>query len=589
VSGATHWTYADLAAQTAAVAAALTATRLEPGELVGVVVEKGATQVAAVVGIQWAGGAYLPIEASLPAERVQQLLRESQVRRIVVAGATATALAWPADVQVIDLDAAARLGAPPAAFVPPAAGSPDDLAYVIYTSGSTGQPKGVMVTHRSAQTTIDDVTARWGVTATDRVLALSALGFDLSVYDVFGLLGAGGAVVLPTEAERIDPAAWAALLARHGVTVWNSVPALLDLLLDYYEAGGGPAWAGLRLVLLSGDWIPVTLPARIARVWPQARVVSLGGATEGAIWSIAHEVSEPVPADARSIPYGRALTAQTVAVVNAWQDRCPVWVPGEIVIGGAGVALGYWRNPARTALQFVPDPAGTGTRWYRTGDRGRYLPSGEIEILGRLDQQVKIHGHRIELGEIEHCLQTHPDVAEAVALAVGPARSARRLVAAVRPGPHAPDAAALRQHVADRLPAYMVPERVLVLATWPLTANGKVDREALARLAQAGGPGAAAAPRGPWATVARAMQDVLACGPVAAEANFFALGGDSLSAVKLLTRLRRELSADLKLRDIFDHPVVADLAALGINQGASIEHVSDDDVSTALTRSQGGL
>jgi acyl-CoA synthetase (AMP-forming)/AMP-acid ligase II/acyl carrier protein len=287
-----------------------------------------------------------------------------------------------------------------------------------------------MIDHRAAANTVQDINRRFGVGPDDRVLALSSLSFDLSVWDVFGVLAAGGAVVLPGPDAGQDPAHWTELVERERVTVWNSVPALMQVWLDSLGPRAEPP--ALRLVLLSGDWIPVTLPAAIRATAPDAEVISLGGATEGSIWSIFHPIRE-VPAGWTRIPYGKPLANQTMHVLDRQLRPRPVWTAGELFIGGAGVAQGYWADPERTAERFVVHPV-TGERLYRTGDLGRYVPGGDIDFLGRSDLQVKLNGYRIELGEIEAALLRQPTVAEAVAtIAVNPHTGRRQLVGYVAP------------------------------------------------------------------------------------------------------------------------------------------------------------
>ncbi|MGW2086489.1 AMP-binding protein, partial [Streptomyces sp. NPDC001880] len=266
--------------------------------------------------------------------------------------------------------------------------------------------------------------------ADDRVLGLAQLGFDLSVYDIFGPLSTGGALVLPDAARRGDPGHWADLLATHAVTVWNSVPAQMQMLEEYLRTEPDVDVSRLRLAMLSGDWIPVTLPDAVRRRVPGLNVVSLGGATEAAIWSICHPVTM-VGADARSIPYGRPLANQRFHVFDTFLRECPVHVTGELYIAGAGLALGYLGDAERTAERFVTHPV-TGERLYHTGDMGRRLDDGEIEFLGRVDRQVKLNGHRVELAEVEAALQTHPAV-EAAAAALQGEGTARRLVAFAEP------------------------------------------------------------------------------------------------------------------------------------------------------------
>lgn len=288
-------------------------------------------------------------------------------------------------------------------------------AYIIYTSGSTGVPKGVIISHRGALNTCAALNRRYAVTADDRVLGLSALHFDLSVYDIFGLLSAGGALVLVDENQRRDPDAWCKAIERHGVTLWDTVPALFDMLLTYSEGFELQAPARLRAVMLSGDWIGLDLPARYRAFRADGEFVAMGGATEASIWSNVYDV-KVVAEDWRSIPYGYPLARQKYRVADAQGRDCPDWVLGELWIGGEGVALGYFNDPERTAEQFVTLDD---DRWYRTGDMGCYWPDGRLEFLGRRDKQVKVGGYRIELGEIEAALLRVEGVRSAVAMAVG--------------------------------------------------------------------------------------------------------------------------------------------------------------------------
>ncbi|MFJ7138046.1 non-ribosomal peptide synthetase [Streptomyces fungicidicus] len=402
-----------------------------PDTLVGVVLDKGWEQVPAVLGVQLSGAGYLPIEPGWPRARREQLLGEAGAGIVVTSPKMRDEAGWPDGVRVVTLDdpEVAAASTDPVEVMP----AGDHLAYVIYTSGSTGRPKGVAIDHRSAVNTVLDMNARFRVGPGDVVLALSSLSFDLSVYDVFGLLAAGGSVVLPAPGRTQDPAHWTDLAERHGVTLWNSVPALMQAWVDSGGHGDAELPAStLRLVLLSGDWIPVALPDAVRRRHPEAKVVSLGGATEAAIWSVCYPIGE-VPLHWSRIPYGKPLANQTLHVYDASFEPCPVWSTGEIFIGGVGVARGYWGDPERTAERFVVHPR-TGERLYRTGDLGRYLPGGDIEFLGREDLQVKVNGYRIELGEITSALLRQPGVADAVAgVDTSPKTGHRQLVAHVVP------------------------------------------------------------------------------------------------------------------------------------------------------------
>ncbi|MFG3490822.1 amino acid adenylation domain-containing protein [Streptomyces sp. NPDC047972] len=520
-----------------------------PNEIVAVSMRPGAAQYAALLGVLHTGAAYVAIDPELPEERRLRLLDRCSVRAVVTDPELRASLAWPDGVTVLTPEDPETLACPE--WAPGTRQGPDDLAYVIFTSGSTGEPKGVMITHRSAANTVQDINRRFDVGPDDRTMALAPAGFDLSVYDLFGVLGAGGTVVVPDPARGNDLAHWSQLVGRYGVTIWNSVPAPMRMWIDALGEGAVPRGCRLRLALLSGDWIPVDLPARIREKLPAMRVISLGGATEGSIWSIHHPV-ETVRPEWSSIPYGKPLANQTMHVLNQWQEPSPVGVTGEIHIGGTGVAQGYLGDPGRTAERFPVHPV-TGERIYRTGDLGRYLPGGDIEILGREDFQVKINGYRVELGEIEAALLRRPDVRTALVTAPAHARTGQRQIAAyvVPEAGAAPDPVELREALAAVLPGYMVPSRFLTLETLPLTTNGKIDHKALPTpwnddTEAAGGR---VAPRSRIEERLFALwSQQLGHEDFGVEEGFFDIGGDSLHAVGLLTVLRAEfgIEADME-------------------------------------------
>ena len=404
-----HAALADLARR---CASALVAHGVRAGDTVAVSMTKEVGQIVAVLGILHAGAVYVPVPLDQPDARRRTIYNDARVKLVLVSRDTpdpaaeqddpARYLAWQDAVTADPLPDGVEV-------------DPRTPAYVIYTSGSTGTPKGVVISHRGALNTCVDLNRRYGVSADDRVLALSALHFDLSVYDIFGVLAAGGALVLVDESQRRDPAVWCALLEHHRVTVWNTVPALFDMLLTYAEGFELRAPASLRIAMLSGDWIGLDLPARYRAFRPRGAFVAMGGATEASIWSNAYDVGDVAP-DWRSIPYGFPLANQRYRVVDEQGRDCPDRVSGELWIGGEGVALGYFNDPERTARQFVEHADG---RWYRTGDLGCYWPDGTLEFLGRRDKQVKIGGYRIELGEIDAALGRIDGVKAGIALAVG--------------------------------------------------------------------------------------------------------------------------------------------------------------------------
>ncbi|MEV0304271.1 non-ribosomal peptide synthetase/type I polyketide synthase [Streptomyces prasinus] len=568
VCGEQSLSYAELDARAEALADRI-AERTGAGreQLVAVVLPKGVEQIVAALAALKAGTAYVPVAADLPAERARRTVELSGVALIVTDASVRADHPWLADFPVLDVtegdaEQGGGTGSLPTAATPRSVARSGDVAYVIFTSGSTGEPKGVVIEHRAALTTLKDVGRRFGIGGGDTVLGLSALNFDLSVFDVFGVLAAGGTLVLPRPDQLRDPAAWTELVRLHGVTVWNSVPALLQMFVDHLE-GLDETVPSLRLAMLSGDWIPLDLPDRARRRAPAMAVHSLGGATEAAIWSITHPAGDLDPG-LPSVPYGKPLENQGFHVLDERLRHRPTHVPGDLYISGDGLARGYLADPERTAASFLEDtPHG---RLYRTGDLGRYLPDGTIEFLGRQDGQVKIQGFRIELGEIEAALSRLPGVRGAVATAVGAERGMKSLVAGVVSDVDVDADESVRSGILaslrERLPAYMVPGRIVGLGTLPVTANGKVDRQALAaRCASVPRPTAVEPPRGETERqLAELWARLLPHVPESRDQDFFALGGNSLLGVRLMSLVRTELGVDLPLSTLFTHATVATLA-----------------------------
>ncbi|WP_238009494.1 salicylate synthase [Dactylosporangium sp. AC04546] len=576
-------TYGQLRDRALRVAAALAARGVRPGDPVGICLPKGPDQVVAVLGVLAAGGVYVPVGVEQPPARAERIAALAGYR-LVLADTTARRAGAPV-LLLADAEAADPLDAPVSV-------DEEDLAYLLFTSGSTGEPKGVEVPHRAAMNTIEDLIDRFGLGPHDRTLAISALDFDLSVFDLFAPLSVGGAVVTVTE-DRRDVHAWGALVAAHRVTVLNCVPPLLDMLL----AGGVALGPTLRLVLLGGDWVGADLPARLAAATPGCRFVALGGTTETAIHSTVCEVTGPVPDDWRSVPYGTPLRNVRCRVVDPLGRDCPDFVPGELWIGGDGVACGYRGDPERTADRFVEH---AGRRWYRTGDLARYHGDATIEFLGRRDHQVKLRGYRIELGEIDAALAADPAVQAASTVVTGGRPGVLAAAAVLDGGP--PAAEQVRRRLADALPAHMIPERIVAVAALPLTANGKIDRAAVRVLveeavAAESRDDAARAPASDLERVVElAWRDVLGTDGVSTTADFFAVGGDSVLAVNVVARLRDLLDTDtVSVRSLFAAPTVAGLAAeLSRTQQQpgrleavaevvlQIAAMSDDDVITRL-------
>lgn len=411
----TQLTYRELGLLANQLAKKLIALQVKPNQLIAVVMEKGWEQVVAVLGVLKSGAAYLPIDPNESTERLHYLLEIGEVQIVLTQDKYQSCSAWPSENTILSVSSL-MLDESDQSLHLPSPQNPDDLAYVVFTSGSTGTPKGVMISHRAAMNTIFDINARFSVDERDKIFAISALTFDLSVYDIFGALAVGGTIVMTDPLDSADPTRWDDIFFKEKVSVWDSVPALMDIFVEYvsHKYTRIPDH-GLRLVLLSGDWIPLNLPQKIRDLFGPVDVISLGGATEASIWSILYPIHDVDP-DWKSIPYGKPMKNQSFHILNEALNPVPQGERGALFIGGEGVAKGYWRDKKRTAAQFIQHP-----RYgfiYKTGDLGRYLPDGNIEFLGRIDFQVKIAGYRIEVNAIEKYLLDFPGVKQALVLPI---------------------------------------------------------------------------------------------------------------------------------------------------------------------------
>lgn len=551
-----------------------------PGGLVAVLLDRTPEAIVGLLGVLKAGAGYVPLESHYPAARIRFIIDSLDIEVAVAARRQVPLLeSLDADLEhvvCVDGDEAPAasadgfqvwtwqsVGQQPATR-PDGGPSAEDTAYVIFTSGSTGTPKGVSVRHRPVVNLIQWVNERYDVAVGDRLLFITSLSFDLSVYDVFGSLAAGATIRIAAREELQDPHRLAAILCDDGITIWDSAPPALNQLVPFLPSS--PPDSPLRLVLLSGDWIPVQLPDQVRGVFPQAHVVSLGGATEATIWSNWYDIGEVDPSWA-SIPYGRPIQNARYYILDPVGNPCPVGVPGDLYIGGECLADGYVNDPELTAEKFVPDPFvdDAQARMYDTGDRARFFPDGTIEFLGRRDFQVKIRGYRIELGEIEAVLGEHPRVRECAVLARDDGGSERYLAAyVVGAGGDPPSASALRAHLREHLPDFMVPQHFTALEQLPLTPNGKLDRRALPAperrrddLETEYVPPATDGER----ALADIWQQVLGIDRVGATDSFFDLGGHSLLAVQIVYEIEARMGVALPISALLRTPTVRELAA----------------------------
>ena len=551
-------TYRELDARAARLAGKLAALGAGNEALVGLLVERSLEMIVGILGVLKAGAAYVPIDPAYPQERVAFMVADAGVK-VLLTQASLAARA-PREATAVLLDAFDWSGAPVA---PGARGvGPDNLAYVIYTSGSTGRPKGVCIEHRNIVSYVLGVAERLRLEPGMRHATVSTIAADLGNTVIFPALATGGCLHVVSQERSENQALLAEYLCRERIDVLKIVPSHLAAL----QSGADPRKLMPRKRLILGgeasriDWI-----ARLRAAAPQCEVFNHYGPTEATVGALTYAAGEVLPVTpSGTLPLGKPLAGCRVHLLDEQRRPVAVGEKGELYIGGSGVARGYLNRPELSAQRFIPDPFAPepGARLYRTGDLARVLPDGNVEFCGRVDHQVKLHGYRVELGEIESALREHAAVREAAVLARDDGSGDKQLVACIG-GDVAP--AVLREHLKARLPHYMVPSAFVVMPRLPLTANGKIDRQALAAASTlAGRPARAGAPprSATEETLVTIWSELLGVERVGLDDDLFDLGAHSLMAMKAVTRMREAFGVDLALRNLFEHPTVAGLAAL---------------------------
>ena len=549
-------TYRELDQQAAMLARRLLLLGCGPNVLIGVCVDPSVELVVALLAVLKAGGAYVPMDPAYPAERLAFMVRDAGMPVLLTTNRHAPLFA-STSVRILRLDAASDPADSARGAAPAALPSPGDLAYMIYTSGSTGRPKGVPIRHRSVVNLITWHQRTYEVMPADRATQLASPAFDACVWELWPYLTAGASIHVPANEVRLSPARLVRWLAARQITLCFLPTPLAEAALDE----SWPPGMRLRFILTGGDRL---------RRWPgrclPCPLVNHYGPTESTV--VATSATVPPEPDGHAAPaIGRPIANTELYVLDRHRQLVPVGVPGELHLGGAGLADGYHRRPELTGEKFVPSPfrAGGSEKLYRTGDLVRWREDGQLEYLGRIDQQVKIRGHRIEPGEIEALLHEQPALRESLVICRDDATGQPQLVAyyLVRPGSTPPTPAALAQSLHQRLPAYMVPVAFVALTAWPLTAHGKIDRDALPApiISPASGRRAAPGP-GVESAVARVWSEVLGRTDLGADDDFFQLGGHSLRAAQVVSRLNAALHTRLTVSHLFEHSTIAALAAV---------------------------
>jgi len=554
-------TYGELNGKANQLARRLHLAGVKGESLVGILADRSLEMIVAVMGVFKAGGAYVPIDPDYPKGRIEYMLKDSGCRVLLTRVRRMADLDYSG--QTIDL-AAADLYEGEANDLEPAIGS-RNLAYMIYTSGSLGRPKGVMIEHHSLAKAATAWQRGYGARLLrGALLQTASFSFDVFTGDLVRALTNGGRLILCDGESRIDPKRIVELIARHRVSVFESTPAMMSPLIDHIVSENKKV-AHLKLLISGSDVLSSDgYRKQVAALDPAARVLNSYGTTETTIDSCYFEQMTGSEIVGTTVPIGRPMANTHLYVMDGGMHVLPIGISGELCIAGEQLARGYWRRPDLTAEKFIANPYAEGKRLYRTGDLARWLPDGNVEFLGRMDNQVKIRGHRIELGEVESALREHGGIGDAVVLARAIGESGEKSLCAYyveRNGPLA--IAGLREHLLARLPGHMVPSCFVKLGVLPLTPNGKIDRKSLPE------PGAAANHRvysGPRNEVeeklVKVLGEVLGVEKVGIDDSFFELGGHSLKAIRAVAQARKELEVELELKELFALPTVRGLAEL---------------------------
>ncbi len=549
-----NMTYEALNNRANVIAVELLSKRITPATNVGLLCSRSFDMVAGLMGILKAGGSYVPIDPTYPIDRQEYIVENSKVKLVLTNIEGISSDEFDCEfIQLQDLDYAEIKNNPDVAI------SGSQLAYTIYTSGSTGRPKGVMIEHYSAVNLIRWVNERFNIGEDDRLLFITSECFDLSVYDMFGMLATGGSIIIATKEEVQDFNKLKTLMSEEKITFWDSVPTTFNYLVEELrEESENIVFPDLRLVFMSGDWIPVQLPDRARPFFPNAEIISLGGATEGTVWSNYFPIDK-VEKDWSSIPYGKPMRNNFFYILDNQLHPVPKGTVGELFIGGIGVARGYDNDEKKTNAAFLKDPFidRMGGRMYKTGDLGRWMHNGNMEFIGRKDTQVKIRGFRVELGEIESVLAKHAQLKEAIVNVVKDQSGQNVLCAYIVPT-QIYNQSEVKTYLKEKLPEYMMPSFFMELKALPINSNGKIDRNALPKALEeisVTNINYIAPQNELEIKIIKILSDVtgLSEETISVETNFFDMGINSLKLMRFSRKVGKELGISLHITTLFEY------------------------------------
>ncbi|URZ00199.1 amino acid adenylation domain-containing protein [Clostridium felsineum] len=558
IEGENEICYWELEEKSNQVANYLLERNVKESELVAVIASRKINTIINVLGILKAGCAYVPIDPEYPADRVEYIKNNSNCNIILKEDTYDTENLSCYDNNKIQIKT-----------------DVNSLAYVIYTSGSTGVPKGVEITHKSACNTIMDINRKFKVSAEDRIIALSSMCFDLSVYDIFGCLSVGATLV--QVADQRDVKNILEVMRNNKITIWNSIPSTMTILVDNIKTEDNSS--DLRLVLLSGDWIPLNLPSKIKNHFKNSKVVSLGGATEASIWSIYYPIEE-VKDTWKSIPYGMPLANQSIYILNYEQKLCPEGIKGEIYIGGDGIALGYMNDEEKTKKAFIKHPDLGNI--YKTGDYGILNKEGYVEFIGREDNQVKVRGYRVELSEVETTMNSYDGIKSSI-VTVKKDNLNNNYLCGYYVASKNISKSEIKEHLGKMLPPYMIPTKLIEIESVPLTANGKVDRKNLPE------PVEDTEINENYVAPCNKIQEKLVAifqdafegnTKIGIKDNFYEMGLNSILMVSIISKLEEAFSIQIKFKDFLKLNNIEDLEKLVQKTSATHTFDSTNDKET---------
>lgn len=549
------FTFGELNQLSNALARKLRNCSVTKGDIVAIWMPKGAKQIIAMLAIFKCGAIYLPLKYDNPLLRNRDIVERSQAKCIIANefnGIIETNRKLDFNVPIITVENEYSIEEVGIEV------QPDDIAYIIYTSGTTGIPKGVAITHRGAMNTIEDINRRLAVNSSDRTIAISDISFDLSVYDIFGMLSVGGCIVIPDFERQREPLQWLELIENFGITIWNSVPMYMQMFVEYLQGMKIRPHCKLRAILLSGDWIPIDLKNSIEEVLGEIKVYGLGGATEASIWSNIYEIGK-IDSKWKSIPYGKPLKNQRYYIFDQNLLERPNNVPGNLYIAGDGLAISYWNDEDNTKKSFGYHPY-TKERIYNTGDLALYMPDGNICFLGRNDGQVKINGFRIELDEIDCRIRQKTEISYSASVEKnGRIYTFITLL-------HEMDMDELYAELVPYLPEYMLPTKIIKVDAIPLSVNGKVDRKKLIDLVDENNLRQSDTTMlikeelsDDEQNMMEIWQRILGLDLFNVNESFVTLGGDSLKAVKIINAISKKYGVEITLNDFYQNPSVSEL------------------------------